>query len=236
MKTEKENLIEKYGYNTGSSKWIPSGSEILQLIGTTAIFVEYNKNEKTGKFVSSFKQALIRSINDFDPVTITYEITYSLEDNPDKILKERIIPEGFSLDIAGGGIQNYMNRFIPYSLHCKCIEEGFLYDRLENLYNKRDTLPLNSLKNISISKEQEKLLTYSNNLWVVIRVENTGQILGYRIHSLTVKKDTKTKWRIFAYDSEGKNISVSFEPEETEYKLVIGKESIGTLKIIDLAE
>lgn len=236
MKTEKEKLIEKYGYNTGGSKWIPSGSEILQLIGTTAIFVEYNKNKETGQFVSSFKQALIRSINDYDLITSTYEITYSLEDKPNEILKERIIPEGFSLDIAGGGIQSYMNRFIPYSLHCKCIEEGFLYDRLKDLYDKRDTLPLDALKNISVSKEQEKLLTYNNNLWVVIKVEDTGQILGYRIHSFTAKKDTKTRWRIFAYDNEGKNISVSFEPNEPEYKLSIGKESIGTLKIIDLAE
>ena len=249
-KQKKEKVVEKkdyskiltdmYGFNSGSTKWLPKGSEILQLIGQYAVFVDYKKKESNG-FDTTCERVKIKNIYNYDPITMTYQISYyfperaksTAEDH--EIFTEKIIPEGFSFDIMGQGIQQTMNRFMPLSLHCKMMEESFLFDRMKNLYSERDTLPFTALADISETKKQGEMLGYSRNIQAVIKKDN-GEFLTSRISSLKLHHVKGDEWRVIFKLGEGDtiNYNIVFDKSDKSYKLTVYGDYIGELKFIDV--
>lgn len=243
----KKDFKELYGYNSGDPKWLPEGGELLKYIGAEVVRVHYSKNEE-GVWRNDFATAKINSIKDYNPVTQTYTINYTLESDDGKeeeTKEETIIPEGFTFDIMGQGIQNTMNRFMPYSLHCKVVEEERYFDFVDKMWEDNDTLPFGALKAISEAspKEQKNILQYSKNIVAAVReteveendettYKDTGRIFIFRIGQLKLKHDYKETWRLMLYDMDGNQaINILIREDENSFYEV---EKIGDLKILDL--
>lgn len=249
-KTKFEEFKELYGFNSGSIKWIPRGGELLKYIGQEVVLVIYNKDEK-GEWKNTFKAANVISINDYDPVTMTYNIKYQVLDNgiPEGTPKEeRIIPEGFSFDVMGQGLQNTMNRFIPYSCHLSVIEEEAYYKRVGDLFDNRDTIPFEAIKTLAQSKEQVNTLGYAKNIVAAIRptkeiegedtddLEYTDELFVFRINQIKIRHEHKDTWRLIISDMNNRSYSVVATENDTFYELKHMGEEIGDLKLIDLTD
>ena len=249
-KTKFEEFKELYGFNSGSIKWIPRGGELLKYIGQEVVLVIYNKDEK-GEWKNTFKAANVISINDYDPVTMTYNIKYQVLDNgipKGEPKEERIIPEGFSFDVMGQGLQNTMNRFIPYSYHLSVIEEEAYYKRVGDLFDNRDTIPFEAIKTLAQSKEQVNTLGYAKNIVAAIRptkeiegedtddLEYTDELFVFRINQIKIRHEHKDIWRLIISDMNNRSYSVVATENDTFYELKHMGEEIGDLKLIDLTD
>ena len=225
-RTRIEILKGKYGFNKFSYEYIPAGSEILKWIGQVVIFCDHKRNE-SGEWEVKIDKAQILSIADFNPMTMTYKVKYKL-DNEEEEKELEIIPEGYSW--GNPEETGVMQRFIPYSLHCKLVETEIFYARLKELWGIRKTLPIESLKTISESKEKDKILKYSNHIAAIIKLDDTEDILYFRLHSLKIRHRA------------GKNYNIAFGDGETVFNIMVDSEQdtyrfedLGDLKFIDLA-
>ena len=236
-KEESKNLEvmkKRYGFDKAAAKWIPGGGEILKLIGVEVIMVDFIRNASSG-WTNKIKKAYIKSISDYDPMTMTYLCQYRLvdEDKETSWREIRIIPEGFSFENPEE--TGKMIRFVPYSLHCKMAEEEAMYCRLGELFDKRKTLPIENLKQISGSKEQEKTLTYACNIGAVIKTED-NQILYFRIHKLNLRHNYKDNYNLTITDESKKAYTIPITMSEENYVFKFNGDRIGLLKIVDLED
>ena len=231
MKTREQLLKEKYGYNKASYKYIPAGCEILKYIGQIVVFIDFKKNEKDAWEISSTEKAQINSISSFDPMTMTYLCKYRLasdkKEDPDREL--RIVPEGFSW--GNPEETGEMKRFIPYSMHCTLVEDEAFWIRLSELWKTRDTLSIESLINLSNSKEREVQLKYTHNIGALIKLDSSGDLLWTRITGLTITHKAGTKYKLrFENDRETWTVMISSEDKDYDFE-----SGIGRVKLIDLA-
>lgn len=222
-----EALKKRYGFNKGSYKYIPAGGELLKFIHQPMIFVDFKKNED-GEWNSLFESAFIESIEDFDPMTMTYKVKYKLmSDGVEKEL--RIIPEGFSWgDPEETGI---MQRFVPLSLHYQLQEDELFYKRLQELWDTKDTMLLESLKTLSESKEQEKTLKYTHNIGALIKTFDDSKLLWVRLWKIGLSHKNGEYYNL-SFGDERNRWTVTIKKGDTEYEL----KDIGTFKIIDLIQ
>ena len=238
-KKENKNLEifkKKYKYKKNDLKWIPEGASILEYIGIEVVFVKFIKDSDANKkWSTNIKKSYIISISDYDPMTSTYLCKYRIvgEDKETSWREMRIIPEGFSFENPEE--TGTMYRFIPYSLHCKLAETEAFYARVDEIEKKKDTLPVESLKQISESKEQDKVLTYSCNIGAAIRTID-DDILWFRISKLSLRHTYKNNYNLTITDAEGKAITLQINSDLKNYNLKFGGDGIGTLKIIDLED
>lgn len=233
-KSELEKFIGAYGFNSGDIKWTPLGASLLEYIGQPIVVVHYERGS-TGGYTSAFKMAALRNISGYDPITMTWEIEYSLEETPEEVVTEKMIPEGFNLDFVGGGIQQSMKRFIPYSVHCRLVEMDKTYGRFAELFEQRTTMSVEHLRNLSASKDQSKTLKYAMNIQAIVKMAD-DRICAFRIGSIKVRKgEYKDSWRIVVTDYEGTGTySVLAEETDTSYDLTSLGEHLGEMKIIDI--
>lgn len=239
-----QEFKKNYGLNTGDPKWIINGGDLLRYVGMEVVYIDYKKDKTTGEWSSRIERAIIKRIDDFDPITMTYHILYDLLDSKQTDLEERIIPEGYSFDIMGQGIQDSMNRFTPYSYHLILQEEDLFYKRLLEGWDINKTLPFEALKTINENKEKSKLLKYAKNIVALIRpfkdqnaeeLEYSDEVLQFRIFDLILKHEYKEDWRLMIKDRTGKSFNLLIsEKEEDSYEFKLGKDLVGDLKIIDL--
>ena len=232
MKTRSEILKERYGFNKASYDYIPKGAEIMKNIGQTVIFVDHKKNQN-GEWDANFKTVILTSLSDYDPVTMTYLAKYKekIEDTEEK--EFRMIPEGYSF--GNPEETGFMYRFLPYSLHCKLVEDELFYTRLSQLYKERDTLEVDQLYGLATSKDKEATLKYSRHLAAVIKLDderepNPDNILYFRLHGFGLKHRNGNKYAMMVEDSEGNKHRLLVDSDQKEYEF----EDIGTMKIIDL--
>lgn len=218
-----EALKKRYGFNKGSYKYIPAGGEILKYVGQPVIFVDFSRNDE-GEWNSTFETAFIKSISEFDPMTMTYLCKYNLSDGVEKEL--RIIPEGFSWgDPEETG---KMQRFVPTSLHYTLQEDELFYNRLQELYDSRDTLPLESVKLLADSKEQDKTLKYTHNIGAAIKTAD-GKVLWIRLQKLGLTHRNGEYYNL-SFGDERNRWTVIVKSSDKEYEI----EKTGKLKLIDL--
>ena len=90
------NLKRDYSYNKGNYKYIPAASEILKYIGQAVVLVTFEKIWKTstneeGQEIKTYSwqdhmdRAEIISINNYDPMTMTYLCKYKVEGKDEEI-------------------------------------------------------------------------------------------------------------------------------------------------------
>lgn len=229
------DLVKRYGFNKSDfGRWFPEGGEILQYVGLEVVYVDLKKDE-TGNWTYTNKRALLHSISDYDPMTITYLAKFTIkgEKPEDDITTEgRIYPEGVSY--MDPEKSNSMFRLTPYSLHCKSVEVEEFYSRLMLLYAKKDTMDFRSLETITSSKEMDKTLGYSNNIVAIIKLKNTNETLYFRIYKMSLKHTHKDQYKLILSDKTGKSINLVISSGNKEYSLKYNNMEIARVKIIDL--
>jgi len=226
-KTKEELLKEKYGLYKGSYKYIPAGSEILRSIGQVVILVEFKKDEN-GEWSNKFNRALIESISGFDPMTMTYECKYKLDGDNEETQTIKIIPEGFSW--GNPEETGEMKRFVPYPMHCQMVEDEAFLARVSELYDKRETLKLDYLSNLTSSKEQDALLKYALNVGAAVRLED-GSMLWIRLHKVSLHHTAGSNYKL-RFENNDRYWNMVITSDQTEYDF----EGIGKFKILDLAD
>lgn len=237
---ELEKLQETYSYSKGNYKYIPMASEILKYIGQAVVLVTFKKIWKTEKneegeeiksytWQDSMDRAMIISISDYDPLTMTYLCKYKIEGSDNEI-EVRIQPEGFEFcDTESESTEQFV-RFVPYSYHCKMVEDEFTAARISELFEKRNTLEFEALQVISESKNQGQVLRYSNNIGLAVKMDS-GVIFWVRIYKLKLKHRQGKKFGLFFSGEDNKEYSLVILSDETSYKVPGGE-----VKIIDLSD
>lgn len=219
-----EALKKRYGFNKGSYKYIPAGGEILKYIGQPVVFVDFKKDEN-GDWQSSFESSMIISIDDFDPMTMTYNCKYKLADNVEREI--RIIPEGFSWgDPEETG---EMKRFVPMSVHYNLQEDELFFNRLHELWDSRETMSLDSLKTLSDSQEQEQTLKYTHNIGALIKTSDDSSLLWVRLYKVGLFHRNGEYYNL-SFGDERNRWTIVVKKSDTEYEM----KDVGTFKIIDL--
>lgn len=229
---DKVEFKKKYGFNSGSLKWVPKGGDLLECIGQRVIRVSFLKDDKDN-YTSKEDQVLVKSIWGYNQKTMTYQISYTLPDSeePEKVYTEEIIPEGFSTSIVEqslGGEPKDMHRFIPGHLHLRVIQEDLFFNRLFQLYTLRETMTEEELYAIDRDKDQNKILNYCKNIYAICLVDE--QVCGFRISKLKIRRNDGGSKRLTIYDSSNDSVSVVIEKDSKEYTIP----DIGTMKIIDI--
>ena len=244
-RTLKEILVSDYSFNRASLKWIPGGSQLMEYIGQEVVFVDYKRADAESQWEIDIKRALIQTIHDFEPLTGTYEIIFSLigegENGEDLLQRERVIPEGFSYNNPDES--NWMHRFVPYSLHFKMGETEVMFMRLQKLFETRPGMTIAEIKHLQ-TEDPKKTLEFFNNVRAVIDTNVEGGlgigILTFRITEITEPKLLSKTWRFGIYDKERNYFPIKIEranEEETVIKgWTLGYEVIGDLKIMDIAD
>jgi hypothetical protein len=232
MKSRQEILRDRYGFNKGSYDYVPKGGEILKLIGQNVIYVEYTKNGEG--WDTKFSKAFINSISDFDPLNMTYLTKFKVEvggENSENYedREMRMIPEGYSW--VDSEDAPYIQRFLPFSMHFKLMEDELFYERLKDLWKERDTLDTNALLGLSTSKDKATTLRYSRHLACVIMLEGSEEPLYFRIHKLGLKHNAGKQYALSIWDGDENPIKTLINSEDKEYDFERG---LGKFKIIDI--
>lgn len=227
MKTRQEILKEKYGFNKGSYKYVPKGSEILKFIGQRVMRVEYNKKED-GTWDTNYGPVMLVSISDFDPLTMSYSCKYR-EEGKEEDTEFRMIPEGYSW--ADSDDIKRVIRILPFSMHCNLTEDELFYYRLGELWKSRPTLDFTALSGLASSKDKNTTLRYSRHLACLIKLEGEEEILYFRIHKLGLKHNNGKNYALSLWDGDDNPVKAVIQSDEEEYDFELGT---GKFKIIDL--
>lgn len=244
----KEVLVSDYTFNPASFKWIPKGGSILEYIGQTVAYIEYTKETDDTEWKTTGKAAYIQSIHDYEELTGTYEILFSVigEDQEGIIRRERIIPEGFSYNQPD--TDNWMHRFTPFSLHYEMIEREQFWNRLGILYNTIPGMTFDELKKFQAQEKVENKLGYFENIHAIINTDIDGGLgvglIAFRVSEITEPKLLSKTWKMGLKDSKGNYIPLTFEKkdlqENSETGIIKGwtlnEELIGDMKIIKIAD
>lgn len=242
----KEVLVSDYSFNKASLKWIPKGGEILESIGQEVVYLDYTRADSESPWEVKIKRAYVQSIHDYEPLTGTYEIIFSLvgeePEDGDLLKRERIIPEGFSYNSPD--LHNWMHRFVPYSLHFKLGEVETHYERLKSLFATRKGMTFKELKTIKAQEDHDKVFGFFRNIQVVINTDVEGGlgigIIAFRLNNMSEPQLLSKKWSFGLWDSENNYFPVKLERSEEESDVFknwsVGGDIIGDMKIIDVAD
>ena len=226
MKTREEILRENYGFNKGSYNYVPAGSEILKYIGQTVVYVSYKK-KSDGTWDTEYYPVLLESISDFDSLNMSYKVSVKKEkDSPSH--EFRMIPEGYNWVESEDA--DFIERILPVSMHQSLVEDEFMYARFKELYETRDTLPVDSLYGLSTSKEKAQTIRYSRHLAVLIKLNGSDDVLYFRIQDLNLKHKSGKVYYLSVSDGDSHTYRVQIDSDQKSYPF----ETVGEFKIIDL--
>lgn len=226
-----EYLKSECTFDKASPKWVSAGADILKYIGNEVVFVEFTRKDSESSWETTSKAAKIESISDFDPLTGTYRIDYTISGESKN---ERIIPQGFSFNVPDR--DNWMHRFLPYSLHFSIGEEELYFQRLRTLYNTRPTLDSVFLESMSKSKDWDN---YNNVVAVIDTDIEDGAGIGlvsFRIHSVSGYYSYKDGSGYTIRDGSGHYFTVRQKTGSPDISFKADSDFIGKLKIIDLKD
>lgn len=244
-RTLKEILVSDYSFNQASLKWIPAGGEILEHIGQEVVYLDYTRKSPEDSWVVKTSRAYIQSIHDFEPLTGTYEIIFSLIDETgeaeDLLRRERIIPEGFSYN--NPDLHNWMHRFVPYSLHFKLGEAESHYLRMVNLYSERPGMTMSEIKKLQ-TEDPKKKLGFFNNIQALIDTDVEGGLgvglISFRIYEISEPKLLSKTWRFGLRDKSNNYFPIRLDKSDEENTMIrnwtLGDTLIGDLKILDISD
>lgn len=231
--------IESWSLGKTNGKLIPRGGEILKSIGSEMLLVKFKK-ENDNWSADNPLPIFVQSIGEYNPLTGTYEITYTTKDK--ETSTERITPEGFSFNDPE--TEGWMHRFITYSLHFKIMEEELYYARLREKFDRSENvLPIESIMVLQGGKQKESL-GYHNYIAAIIDTNVEGGlgegILSFRISEITKINKRSRSWSFGLRDLGGYFIQVP-KYQEVDGTWIAKGISIdgvvlGDLKIVDIED
>ena len=228
-KSLKSILLEDCSFNRGSMRFVPPGGEMLRYIDCDVFHVRFTREDKDSPW--NIKQRMVRIVNisDWEPLSGTYKVTYT--ENFSDMETMRMIPEGFRFENTEE--TNEMERFVPASIHFTLLELDSFYNRLGELFTKTPTLPIDSIKKIQESNQEEQL-GYYHNVGFLLKNPEVG-ICYFRIKKITVPVKMGKEWKFSVIDSDGNVFPVKMTDKETQTFYLNG-ENLGEFKIIDIIQ
>lgn len=228
-KTRIDILKENCSFNPSDPKYLIPGAEILKYIGQDVALLDFKKVDD--KWSHEQKTARINDLYDFEPITMTYMCDYqekSLSGEYDPEIKSiRIQPEGASYEDAEK--TGEAKRFLPFSKRFEMMEDAMFFSRVAELWESRKTLSVESLMDISESKDQPIILRYSRNVCAAVVLED-NTLICFRIHKLKLKHKAGNSY-FLRLENEDRywNFPVTSDQEYYDFENGLGK-----LKIIDI--
>lgn len=229
-------ILENYALGKNTLKWIPEGGEILKSINTEVVKIDFKRDDKDKPWVTSIDRVFINSIDDFEPMTGTYQSSYKKLNEEGEPKSIRIIPEGFSFNNPDK--DNWMTRFVPLSLHFKLTEEELYYQRLKSLFNTRPGFTIDKIREYSKSK-QEETLGYHNYIAAVIDTDvedglNIG-IISFRIYGIRSILRLSKAWSFGIVDKDSHYFSIKLgDNSDMMENFSVNGTKIGNLKIFNI--
>jgi hypothetical protein len=123
-----------------------------------------------------------------------------------------------------------MERFVPMSIHTTLNEMTVFYDRLGKLFEERESLPVEALKKIQESKQEEQL-GYYHNVGLLLKNPEVG-ICYFRIYRMTPIVKFGKEYKFSVQDKDGNIFPLKIKGQKNEFYL--NGESLGEFKIIDI--
>lgn len=226
-KSLKSVLLEDCCFNRGSLKFVPEGGEILKYIGCDVFHIKLTRDNSESPWKVDQKMVRILDISDWEPMSGTYKTTYT--DFTDTF-EMRMIPEGFQFENSEE--TNNMERFVPMSIHFTLTELDIFFKRLENLFKERPILPIEALKKIQESKQEEQLGYFHN---VALLIDNPEHGICYvRIYKMTPLVKIDKEWKFSVQDKDGNVIPLKIHEEKEVQNFYLNGENLGEFKIIDI--
>lgn len=238
-----EEILENYSFHNATYRWVMEGSDILKSIGSDIIKVHFTRSDEKAEWTNEPSRVFLKSVNDYDPVTDTYKLTFQrILDNTGAIGEEeeiRITPHGFSFNQVEK--DNWMDRFLPLWQHFGMVEEKIYYNRLETIFPDAPGISISSVEKL---KGKEYSLSFDHNIVTVIDSDVEGGwgkgIIVFRVIKFgTITPLSGDRMSVILIDSEDNKFQAVFEaPSEgkiwSEFK--INGSYVGKLKLIDLSD
>lgn len=226
MKTNKiDSLINQYGFCASSYKWVLPGAEIFKYIGQPVMCLTFIKGEGADEWKKPTRNAaIIKNICNFNPETLSYKCIYHIDDDIIDRTTD-IIPEALSLQ------PDRFIRFIPYSLHCRMVEDELFFKKLAKLYNETKTLNIDTIREIANSSVEEKgkTLKYVKNIGMAVKLPDENY-LWIRIHDLEIVNQEENSLTLSVKNDESSwNVVINSSDEEFDFE-----DGLGKFKIIEL--
>lgn len=228
-KSLKSVLLEDCSFNRGSLKFVPEGGEILKYVGCDVFHVKLTRDNSESPWKVDQKMVRIMDISDWEPMSGTYKVTYT--DFTDTFTM-RMIPEGFQFENSEE--TNNMERFVPLSIHFTLTELDMFYQRMKELFDTKPSLPIEALKKIQESKQEEQL-GYYHNVGLLIQNPEVG-ICYVRIYKITPIVKIGKEWKFSIQDKDGNVFPIKIHEEKQEQCFYLNGENLGDFKIIDIVQ
>ena len=227
-KSLKSVLLEDCSFVRSSLKYVPEGGEMIRYIGCDMFLIKLTRDDENSPWNVSQKMVKLTKISDWEPLSGTYKAEYLDLENGNEIKSMRMIPEGFQLEDSEK--TNNMERFVPMSIHATLNEMTVFYDRLGKLFEERESLPVEALKKIQESKQEEQL-GYYHNVGLVLKNPEVG-ICYFRIYRMTPIVKFGKEYKFSVQDKDGNVFPLKIKGQKNEFYL--NGESLGEFKIIDI--
>ena len=228
-KSLKQVLLEDCSFSRSSLKFVPKGGEMLKYIGSSVFHVKLTRENAESPW--SVKQTLvtIEDISDWEPLSGTYKTTYT--DGIDTV-SMRMIPEGFKFENSDE--TNNVERFVPLSIHYMLQHLEIFYTRLENLFKTKKSLPIEALKKIQESNQEEQL-GYYHNVGFILNHPEKG-ICYFRIQKMTPIIKMGKEWKFSIQDEDGNIFPLKIKEGNEVNQFYLNGESLGEFKIMDIVQ
>ena len=226
-KSLKSVLTEDCCFNRASLRFVPEGGEILKYVGCDVFHVKLTRDNSESPWKVDQKMVRILDISNWEPMSGTYKATYTDFENTYEM---RMIPEGFQFENSEE--TNNMERFVPMSIHFTLTELDVFFKRLEHLFETRPSLPIEAIKKIQESKQEEQL-GYFHNVGLLVKNPEVGMCF-VRIYKITLPVKFGKEWKFSVSDKEGNIFPIKIHEEKDTQHFYLNGENLGEFKIIDI--
>ena len=226
-RTLKQVLFEDCNFDRSSLKFVPKGGEMLKYVGCDVFHVKLTRKDADSPWDISQKMVRIEHISDWEPLSGTYKVIYT--DYTDTF-EMRMIPEGFQFENSEE--TNNVERFVPLTIHFMLQDLDIFYKRLKYLFDTKSSLPIEALKKIQESNQEEQL-GYYHNVGFILNNPDHG-ICYFRIYKMTPLVKTGKEWKFSIQDEDGNVFPVKIKDGSEENQFYLNGENLGEFKIIDI--
>jgi len=224
-----EEIKDNYGFNPASQAWVPMGGELLKMIGQPMLCMECSK--ESGEWNTTTKGITVKSISDYDMKSMMYKVCYVVDETKEEV-ENLFTPEGLSKEVITNSMDKKEDTFwklMPYSYHSALTEEMLYFARVAKMFNEKEGMTFEEVKELSELKDQNVQFKYARNIVCVVKPKD-DEICAMRIGMLKFKHSGKDDWKLFVYDGDGK--SIYLEVKEGKFILPVNNEC--EVKIFDL--
>jgi len=227
---------EDYALSLGSPKWISKGGDILRYIGQSVILVKFRRDSSDLPWTTTTEMVDLVGCSGFEPLTGTYTVAWK-EESKEELQSGRLTPEGFSFNVPE--VDNWMNRFLPLSLHIQITEAERTYKRFGELWKTRDSMEISEIQKYCLGKQKDTV-AYRNYISLIVNTDVEGGLgvgtTECRIVNFSNPQSSGKYWSVGVRDLNNNFyiLQIPKDSETTAFRFSVNGTLIGDAKIIDI--